>query len=343
MVKKKVNDNDKKESKDIREDSDDLIKKAIGKKIKSAKIEKPLASDFSKGKVFSEIKKLKPLKWTSEMSVGEAKIDEQHQTLLNQINKLIENLSKGWEMQTIRDTLGFLDKYVKEHFTYEEDYQAKIKYPKLEEHKKIHASFVEFYKKFKQEFEAENRETKSPTDSARKFMEKAHKFLGEWLVNHIMGDDHDFCVFSGKCKDSVEKVEKPSAPADKPSSEGIDIASIAAEIKGSQIKKQREPISEVVPSGKLKGKKAPKTDSIMTEVPGFDELLDSGIPKGNAMIVAGGAGSGKTIFCMQTLINKANEGKKCLMMTLEERESKLIKHMEDFGWPASDQVNSLRS
>ena len=53
------------------------------------------------------------------------------------------------------------------------------------------------------------------------------------------------------------------------------------------------------------------------------------------MIVAGGAGSGKTIFCLQTVTHQAQNGKKCLVMTLEEREDRLIQHMEEFGWPAS--------
>ena len=48
--------------------------------------------------------------------------------------------------------------------------------------------------------------------------------------------------------------------------------------------------------------------------------------------MAGGAGSGKTIFCLQTLIHHSNKGKKCLYMSFEESEEHLIEHMEDFGW-----------
>ncbi len=67
-------------------------------------------------------------------------------------------------------------------------------------------------------------------------------------------------------------------------------------------------------------------------MPGFDDLFSLGIPKGCSVLVAGGAGSGKTIFCLQTLINKANEGKKCYYMSFEESEDRLIEHMEEFGW-----------
>ena len=73
-------------------------------------------------------------------------------------------------------------------------------------------------------------------------------------------------------------------------------------------------------------------ERVKTGVPGFDDLFSKGIPAGCSVLVAGGAGSGKTIFCLQTLINKANEGKKCYYMSFEESEDRLIEHMEEFGW-----------
>jgi len=81
------------------------------------------------------------------------------------------------------------------------------------------------------------------------------------------------------------------------------------------------------------GHKAQTTKKhILTGVPGFDELLDHGIPKGSAVLVAGGAGSGKTIFCLQTLMYHASRGEKCFYMSFEESEKRLIGHMKDFGW-----------
>ena len=77
---------------------------------------------------------------------------------------------------------------------------------------------------------------------------------------------------------------------------------------------------------------------LFTDVPGFDALLEQGIPKGSSVVVAGGAGSGKTIFCLQTLYSRALKGEKCLYMSFEESEEKLIRHMQDFGWDAPDLV-----
>ncbi len=76
-----------------------------------------------------------------------------------------------------------------------------------------------------------------------------------------------------------------------------------------------------------------KSDNhIFTGIEGFDSLLVKGIPKTSSTIMAGGAGSGKTIFCLQTLAHHAAQGKKCLYMSFEEPENKLIGHMKNFGW-----------
>ncbi len=72
--------------------------------------------------------------------------------------------------------------------------------------------------------------------------------------------------------------------------------------------------------------------SLKTGVPGFDELIENGIPKGAAVLVAGGAGSGKTIFCLQQLDYAAKNGEKCLYISFEESEKHLKDHMKEFGW-----------
>jgi len=128
----------------------------------------------------------------------------------------------------------------------------------------------------------------------------------------------------------------------------LDIAAIKAEIeqelkhgkinKGeAQLKEQRVPVSRAVEGSKDKAKQRGK-EFVVTGVPGFDELLFEGIPKGSAILVAGGAGSGKTIFTLQTLCHHAAQGKKCLYMSFEESEEHLIQHMEDFGWNPQEYI-----
>ncbi len=71
---------------------------------------------------------------------------------------------------------------------------------------------------------------------------------------------------------------------------------------------------------------------IKTGIEGFDALMEHGIPKGSTILICGGAGTGKTIFGLQTLNYAAQKGEKCLYMSFEESEERLREHMRDFGW-----------
>lgn len=75
-----------------------------------------------------------------------------------------------------------------------------------------------------------------------------------------------------------------------------------------------------------------KSSWIKTGIPGFDHLFQIGIPQSTNILIAGGPGTGKTIFCLQTLYNAAREGHECLYITFEELPARLRLHMAEFGW-----------
>ncbi|MCX8158413.1 MAG: AAA family ATPase [Candidatus Diapherotrites archaeon] len=71
----------------------------------------------------------------------------------------------------------------------------------------------------------------------------------------------------------------------------------------------------------------------LTGIPGLDELLGGGIPKGNLVVLSGDPGSGKTVFCWQFLhygATKFNENG--LYVSLEESEEVIIDGALKFGW-----------
>jgi len=76
-----------------------------------------------------------------------------------------------------------------------------------------------------------------------------------------------------------------------------------------------------------------KEKILKTEIKGFDQLFtENGIPKGNSVLIAGGPGTGKSIFCRQICYNLVSKGKNCMYVSFEESEEKIIRSMEDFGW-----------
>ena len=105
-----------------------------------------------------------------------------------------------------------------------------------------------------------------------------------------------------------------------------------------QLLEQRKQFEHILDKSKHKSRRKPD-EYIKIGIPGFDELFEFGIPKGSAVLLAGGAGSGKTIFGLQTLYNHALDGDKCFYMSFEESEERLIHHMEDFGWDVKELIN----
>ena len=71
---------------------------------------------------------------------------------------------------------------------------------------------------------------------------------------------------------------------------------------------------------------------VKTGIHGFDNLIRDGIPEGSNIIIAGGPGCGKTIFCLQTLYHMASEGYDCVYLSMEERPDRLKSHMLSFGF-----------
>jgi KaiC/GvpD/RAD55 family RecA-like ATPase len=57
---------------------------------------------------------------------------------------------------------------------------------------------------------------------------------------------------------------------------------------------------------------------------GLDEFIP-GLPKGDAILVRGDPGTGKTIVCLQFLYQGAKKGEKCLYITTEERPESIMR------------------
>ena len=92
---------------------------------------------------------------------------------------------------------------------------------------------------------------------------------------------------------------------------------------------------------KEKRKTVKEFEYIKTGIRGLDSLFEKGIPKNNAILVSGGAGSGKTLMCLQIGINAAKKGKKCFYMSFEETEERLKSHIKKFGWDLGDKEKNL--
>jgi len=71
---------------------------------------------------------------------------------------------------------------------------------------------------------------------------------------------------------------------------------------------------------------------IPTGISGLDEMLNDGLIENRPYLIAGGPGTGKTILCMQFLMEGVRNNEKGLFIALEEQASELEENMSSFGW-----------
>jgi hemerythrin-like metal-binding protein len=126
--------------------------------------------------------------WSASMSVNDKKLDDQHKQLLEQVKSLLEALAGGKNnLIVIEQVLGFLDRYIEEHFTDEERYMEEHQYPRLEEHCALHSKFIERYKQMKERIYT--------FASVDEMLIDLEVHLGRWWIDHIGGADKDYATY----------------------------------------------------------------------------------------------------------------------------------------------------
>jgi len=123
--------------------------------------------------------------WLDDYSVGEASLDEQHKTIIQLINTLLEHKNSSPDSTTLPDVASKLLSYSKKHLIYEESLLEKYKYPDLIKHKELHKIFFIRAKILSFSIVSGNNVT----------AEDALDFLYNWWYQHILYEDRSFKQF----------------------------------------------------------------------------------------------------------------------------------------------------
>jgi hemerythrin len=127
------------------------------------------------------------MEWTPDLSVGVDKIDEQHRELFKRITSLVEAIKSKTCKFEIGPTTRFLEEYVLEHFSDEEDLMRSVDYPAYEQHKALHRGFID-------DFEALARELEGESSSYNKSA-YTNKIVVDWILAHIKKVDMELGSF----------------------------------------------------------------------------------------------------------------------------------------------------
>lgn len=94
------------------------------------------------------------------------------------------------------------------------------------------------------------------------------------------------------------------------------------------------------PKSKPKAVTSKFLEKTPTGIQGFDEITKGGLPKGRPCLVAGRAGSGKTLFGMEFLARGAMQyNEPGVLMTFEERTEDLVKNFASLGFNLQELID----
>lgn len=125
------------------------------------------------------------IEWNTAYETGLSDIDAQHRHLVEVINGLADMMREGKPREELAKTINELMKYTIKHFSLEERYFRKHDYPATEEHVAKH-----------EEFEAKVHDFEEGFKEGRVALRlEVMTFLGDWLVQHINGDDKLYVPF----------------------------------------------------------------------------------------------------------------------------------------------------
>lgn len=116
--------------------------------------------------------------------LGIPEIDDQHKSLIANLDKLGFWIGKGRGYPAALDALAALNSYVESHFRDEEDFMRRNAYPKLDQHIAEHTTIVS-------NLATEQQRVLDGNDISEELL----AFLTDWLLNHIGESDMDIALF----------------------------------------------------------------------------------------------------------------------------------------------------
>ncbi|MGM0461425.1 MAG: bacteriohemerythrin [Fibrobacterota bacterium] len=125
------------------------------------------------------------IQWNSSFSVGVRLFDQQHQRIIDLINRLIDFHNTGVGSEGISQILEEMSAYAEEHFLLEEKALLKHDYPEFSQHKTEHEAFIKKNVHFCM---------KAMIDSSA-VSEDMLVFMKRWWTHHILESDMKYRSF----------------------------------------------------------------------------------------------------------------------------------------------------
>lgn len=142
--------------------------------------------------------------WSKGLETGNPQIDQEHQELLQAVNRLLEACATGKGEKELGSTLDFLTQYTITHFRHEEALQVQYGYPDYPNHKRFHEAFFKVVESLAASLKTEG--------ATAQLVEDINKQLVGWLLNHIRTEDAKVAKHIQNCQSCSQDVKVSTLP-----------------------------------------------------------------------------------------------------------------------------------
>jgi hemerythrin len=138
------------------------------------------------------------LHWSVVYETGHPEIDAQHKQIVDTMNKLHEAVAERKHAEVLADIMDFLEKYVRDHFSFEEKCMREFVCPRAKENKQAHAEFNKRVSEMKAAFDKASPDYPMMIDF---YYEMVY-----WIKDHILEIDRDnFVCVSEQLKEKFKE------------------------------------------------------------------------------------------------------------------------------------------
>ncbi len=127
--------------------------------------------------------------WTPVMSVNDKNIDSQHKEIIETLRKFGEKIVLRANINQVKGLIDVFEDYSVKHLDHEEKYMKAHKFPELDNHKKLHDSYKEYFKDLNKKLKDEQ------SDQFLAKLVDIERFLSNWWTNHILVEDRKYALY----------------------------------------------------------------------------------------------------------------------------------------------------
>lgn len=125
------------------------------------------------------------MEWSKEFEFGIPEIDGQHKTWLEILNRFYDHIAEANLQDKMLEMVNEAYHYTLFHFQSEENFMARIHYPKINEQKTMHHAIVEKLKSFQSDIQS----------GKMLISTSVTKELKQWFREHILVEDKQYAEY----------------------------------------------------------------------------------------------------------------------------------------------------